>query len=79
MSQEQWNNLLSIPPSLPDAGYTDNLMGLDNNNELPFLLESPTAASHDGPQTSLGTGSDGGEGISDTLSLMLQYSCPAIG
>jgi hypothetical protein len=82
ISHEQWNNLLSLPPSLPDPVYVEDLMQVLGNGEMPFSLSNLSAISHDGPQSShhtWGAESDGGETISDTLSQMLQYSCPAIG
>ncbi|KAL2843046.1 hypothetical protein BJX68DRAFT_244262 [Aspergillus pseudodeflectus] len=82
ISHEQWNSLLSIPPSLPEPVYGEDLTGLHNNDGISFSLLNTPAISHDRHETSLDTGgadSDGGETISDTLSQMLQYSCPAIG
>jgi hypothetical protein len=82
ISHEQWNNLLSLPASLPDPVYGEDLTHVLGNSDMPFALPNLSAISHDGPRTSLDTGgadSDGGETISDTLSQMLQYSCPAIG
>ncbi|KAL3490723.1 fungal-specific transcription factor domain-containing protein [Aspergillus germanicus] len=82
ISHEQWNNLISLPPSLQDPVYVEDLTQVLGNSDMPFSLPSLSAISHDGPRTSLDAGgadSDGCETISDTLSQMLQYSCPAIG
>ncbi|KAJ0419597.1 fungal-specific transcription factor domain-containing protein [Aspergillus carlsbadensis] len=84
ISHDQWNSLLSLPPSLPDpvSVYAEDATGLDSSDGILFPLAPPTGLPYNAQAASGdtgGAGSDGGETISGTLSQMLQYSCPAIG
>ncbi|KAL5342223.1 fungal-specific transcription factor domain-containing protein [Aspergillus crustosus] len=82
MASDEWESLLSIPLALPAPEYCADRPVLDDHNALSFSTPSPLAASCEevqvSPQASA-AGSDSCESISDTLSFMLQYSCPAIG
>ncbi|KAL2828848.1 fungal-specific transcription factor domain-containing protein [Aspergillus pseudoustus] len=82
MAGEEWESLLSLPPVLSAPVYCGEATAPENDDEVTIALASPSVMSPEKiqplPRVSA-AGSDGCESISDTLSFMLQYSCPAIG
>lgn len=82
ISNDQWESLLSIPPRLTERVYCDDSPRLGIERGTSPLALSTSAIIPEQPEAlpdSSGVDAQDCESISDTLSFMLQYSCPAIG
>jgi hypothetical protein len=82
MSNDQWENLLSMPPRLTERVYCEDSPSLGIEQATSPVALGTSAVIPDQPETLPGSNRDDAqecESISDTLSFMLQYSCPAIG
>lgn len=82
MSNDQWANLLSIPPRLTEGVYREESPRLDIEQLTFPIAPRISAIIPDKPEAlagSSGANTQECESISDTLRSILQYSCPAIG
>ncbi|KAL5332602.1 fungal-specific transcription factor domain-containing protein [Aspergillus crustosus] len=82
MSNDQWESFLSISPRLTERIYFDDSPRLGMEQATSPVALSTSAIFPDKPEEFPGSNGDDAqdcESISDTLSFMLQYSCPAIG